>query len=151
MRHGLTFDEFTGTRYLRINRVRELQEAGRLDDALRWQSPDPRVPPSRQIFQPTEISDVVTIDIEPRGDERGFLARTYCEHEFAEHGLVAAVAQCSTVVSPRCGTLRGLHFQESPHAEVKLVQVHSRGAVFLVMVDLRRGLTHAPRVGRGPS
>ena len=38
-RNGLTFEEFTGTRYLRINRVRELQEAGRLDDALRWRVP----------------------------------------------------------------------------------------------------------------
>ena len=38
-RHGLTFDQFTGTRYLRINRVRELQEAGRLDDELRWRTP----------------------------------------------------------------------------------------------------------------
>ena len=38
-RHGLTFDQFTGTRYLRINRVRELQEAGRLDDELRWRPP----------------------------------------------------------------------------------------------------------------
>ena len=39
VRHGLTFGEFTGTRYLRINRVRELQEAGRLDDDLRWRLP----------------------------------------------------------------------------------------------------------------
>jgi nucleoside-diphosphate-sugar epimerase len=39
VRNGLTFEEFTGTRYLRINRVRELQEGGRLDDALRWRSP----------------------------------------------------------------------------------------------------------------
>jgi nucleoside-diphosphate-sugar epimerase len=38
-RHRLTFAEFTGTRYLRINRVRELQEAGRLDDELRWRVP----------------------------------------------------------------------------------------------------------------
>ena len=38
-RNGLTFQEFTGTRYLRINRVRELQEAGRLDDELRWRLP----------------------------------------------------------------------------------------------------------------
>jgi nucleoside-diphosphate-sugar epimerase len=34
--NGLGYEEFTGTRYLRINRVRELQDAGRLDDALRW-------------------------------------------------------------------------------------------------------------------
>jgi len=39
VRNGLTFDEFTGTRYLRINRVRELQEAGRLDDDLHWRAP----------------------------------------------------------------------------------------------------------------
>jgi nucleoside-diphosphate-sugar epimerase len=38
-RNGLTFDEFVGTRYLRINRVRELQDAGRLDDDLRWRTP----------------------------------------------------------------------------------------------------------------
>jgi nucleoside-diphosphate-sugar epimerase len=38
-RNGLSFEEFTGTRYLRINRVRELQESGRLDDALRWRVP----------------------------------------------------------------------------------------------------------------
>jgi nucleoside-diphosphate-sugar epimerase len=39
LRNRLTFEEFTGTRYLRINRVRELQEAGRLDDELRWRVP----------------------------------------------------------------------------------------------------------------
>jgi nucleoside-diphosphate-sugar epimerase len=39
VRNGLTFEEFTGTRYLRINRVRELQDAGRLDDELRWRVP----------------------------------------------------------------------------------------------------------------
>jgi nucleoside-diphosphate-sugar epimerase len=39
VRNGLTFEEFTGTRYLRINRVRELQEAGRIDDQLRWRLP----------------------------------------------------------------------------------------------------------------
>jgi nucleoside-diphosphate-sugar epimerase len=38
-RHGLTFDQFTGTRYLRINRVRALQEDGRLDEDLRWRLP----------------------------------------------------------------------------------------------------------------
>jgi nucleoside-diphosphate-sugar epimerase len=38
-RNGMTFDEFTGTSYLRINRVRELQDAGRLDDELRWRAP----------------------------------------------------------------------------------------------------------------
>ena len=39
LRNAMTFEEFTGTRYLRVNRVRELQEAGRLDDELRWRVP----------------------------------------------------------------------------------------------------------------
>jgi hypothetical protein len=36
VRHGLTYDEFTGARYLRVKRVQELQDAGRLSDDLRW-------------------------------------------------------------------------------------------------------------------
>ena len=43
-RNGLTFEEFTGTRYLRINRVLELQESGRLDEELRWRAPVPADP-----------------------------------------------------------------------------------------------------------
>ena len=34
----MTYDEFIGARYLRVNRVRELQDSGRLDDDLRWQA-----------------------------------------------------------------------------------------------------------------
>ncbi len=46
-RHGLTYEQFTGTRYLRINRVRELQESGRLDQDLRWRLPS--AAPSRSL------------------------------------------------------------------------------------------------------
>ena len=88
------------------------------------------------IFRPTDIPDVIAIDVEPRGDERGFLARTYCEREFAKRGLAMPVVQCSTVFSPRCNTLRGLHFQRSPHWEIKLIRC-TRGAAFVVAVDLR--------------
>jgi dTDP-4-dehydrorhamnose 3,5-epimerase len=88
------------------------------------------------IFRPTELSDVVVIDVEPRGDERGFLARTYCEHELADHGLVARVVQTTTIFSPKRHTLRGLHFQRSPHWETKLVRC-TAGAAFVVATDLR--------------
>jgi dTDP-4-dehydrorhamnose 3,5-epimerase len=88
------------------------------------------------VFRPTEISDVVVIDVEPRGDERGFLARIYCEHELTGHGLVARVVQASTVFSPKRHTLRGLHFQKSPHWETKLVRC-TAGAAFVVAADLR--------------
>ncbi len=89
------------------------------------------------IFTPTHLADAAVIDVERRGDERGFLARTYCEREFADHGLAMPIVQSSTIHSPSRGTLRGLHFQEEPHGEAKLVRC-TRGSVFVVIVDLRR-------------
>ena len=88
------------------------------------------------IFTPTRLRDAMIIDVERRGDERGFLARVFCEREFAEHGLATRFVQGSTIFSPQRHTLRGLHFQAAPHAENKLVRC-TRGAVFVVMVDLR--------------
>ncbi len=89
------------------------------------------------IFNPTPLEGALLIDVEPQSDERGFLARTFCETEFAEQGLPMRIVQSSTIQSPRRHTLRGLHYQEAPHAEIKLVRC-TRGSVFLVMVDLRR-------------
>lgn len=88
------------------------------------------------IVTPGELADAAIIDIEPRGDERGFLARVFCEREFAEHELPTRFVQASTIHSPLRNTLRGLHFQTAPHAEDKLVRC-TRGAVWVVMVDLR--------------
>jgi dTDP-4-dehydrorhamnose 3,5-epimerase len=88
------------------------------------------------IFTPTRLEDAYLIDVERRADERGFLARTFCEREFAENGAPMRIVQSSTIHSPRRHTLRGLHYQEAPHREVKLVRC-TRGSIFLVMVDLR--------------
>ena len=88
------------------------------------------------IFTPTRLRDAVIIDAERRGDERGYLARTFCEKEFAENGLVTRFVQASTIFSPLRGTLRGLHFQEAPHGEVKVVRC-TRGAASVTIVDLR--------------
>jgi dTDP-4-dehydrorhamnose 3,5-epimerase len=90
------------------------------------------------IFTPAGLEDAYLIDVERHEDERGFLARTFCEQEFTEHGLTMRIVQSSTIHSPRRHTLRGLHYQEAPHAEIKLVRC-TRGSVFLVMVDLRPG------------
>jgi dTDP-4-dehydrorhamnose 3,5-epimerase len=87
-------------------------------------------------FTPARLQDAMIIDVEPRGDERGFLARVFCEREFADHGLATRFVQGSTIVSPHRDTLRGLHHQAAPHAENKLVRC-TGGAVFVVMVDLR--------------
>lgn len=90
------------------------------------------------IFNPTPLGGAFLIDIERHSDERGFLARTFCEQEFAEQGLPMRIAQSSTIHSPRRDTLRGLHYQHAPHSEAKLVRC-TRGSIFLVMVDLRPG------------
>lgn len=88
------------------------------------------------IFTSTHLQDALVIDPERHGDERGYLARTFCEQEFADHGLVTRFVQASTIFSPKRDTLRGLHFQKPPHVEVKLVRC-TRGAAYVVIVDLR--------------
>jgi dTDP-4-dehydrorhamnose 3,5-epimerase len=87
-------------------------------------------------FTPMSIAGAFIVDIEPRYDERGFFARTWCENEFAEQGLVGRFVQCNLSHNTLGGTLRGLHYQASPAAEVKIVSC-TRGAAFDVLVDLR--------------
>jgi dTDP-4-dehydrorhamnose 3,5-epimerase len=89
-------------------------------------------------FLPTELPGVLVIEVEPRADERGLFARTYCREEFRAHGLCTDWVQCNVSVNARVGTLRGLHWQAAPHEEVKLVRCTS-GAAFDVVVDLRPG------------
>jgi dTDP-4-dehydrorhamnose 3,5-epimerase len=88
------------------------------------------------IFTETSVLDARIIDIERRGDDRGFFARTMCRVEFAEHGLIADYVQQNTAFSAQRGTLRGLHFQTGDAAEAKLVRC-LQGAIFDVIVDLR--------------
>lgn len=88
------------------------------------------------IFQETKLSGAFIIDLDRRKDERGFFARTFCQHEFAEHGLKPLMAQANVASNLRGGTLRGMHFQYPPAAETKLVRC-TRGAVLDIIVDLR--------------
>ena len=88
------------------------------------------------IFNPTQLEGAFLIEVERHADERGFLARTFCETEFADQGVPMRVVQSSTIRSPYRHTLRGLHFQQAPHAENKLVRC-TQGSIYLVMVDLR--------------
>lgn len=87
-------------------------------------------------FQETILAGACIVEIEPRSDERGFFARTFCQDEFIAHGLNPCVAQCNISFNKHAGTLRGMHFQEAPYSEEKLVRCTS-GAIFDVIVDLR--------------
>jgi len=88
------------------------------------------------IVHPTCVSGAKLLELEPRSDARGFLARYFCRREFADAGLETQFVQMNNAVTRQRGTLRGMHYQLPPAAEVKIVRcVH--GALFDVVVDLR--------------
>lgn len=88
------------------------------------------------IFEETVIAGAYLIRPDRIEDERGFFARIFCAEEFETAGLSTEIVQRNMSVSHEKGTLRGLHYQSSPHAEVKVVRC-PRGAIFDVAVDLR--------------
>jgi dTDP-4-dehydrorhamnose 3,5-epimerase len=87
-------------------------------------------------FQQTKLNGAFEIHLEPKADERGFFARTWCQREFEAHGLDPRLVQCSVSFNGRKGTLRGMHYQAPPNAEAKLVRC-ARGAIYDVVLDLR--------------
>jgi len=88
------------------------------------------------IFRPTMLPGVVEIRLDPKGDERGFFARSWCQREFEAHGLNPSTVQCNISFNERKGTLRGMHYQAEPHPEAKLIRC-TRGAIYDVVIDLR--------------
>lgn len=72
------------------------------------------------------------------GDERGFLSRLFCADELCIAGWRKPIAQINQTLTTKMGTLRGMHYQQAPDAEVKLVS-SLKGAVWDVAVDLRAG------------
>ncbi|MEI9941305.1 MAG: dTDP-4-dehydrorhamnose 3,5-epimerase family protein [Pseudomonadota bacterium] len=88
------------------------------------------------IFSETSLAGAYVIGLEERVDERGSFARTFCEREFAEHGLPTRFPQSNLSRNRLAGTLRGMHYQVAPYAEAKLVRCAS-GAIYDMIVDLR--------------
>jgi dTDP-4-dehydrorhamnose 3,5-epimerase len=87
-------------------------------------------------FIETKLKGAFIITPDLIQDERGFFARTFCRREFEEHGLNSSLVQCNLSFNKKKGTLRGMHYQVAPHAEVKLVRC-TTGAIYDVIVDLR--------------
>jgi len=102
--------------------------------------PDDRVAigsDDRFTIEPTPLDGLVVVTRHPRRDERGSLERLFCEHDLAS--LLPAgrrIVQVNRTCTRTPGTIRGMHFQRPPHAELKIVSC-LRGAVFDVAVDLR--------------
>lgn len=95
-------------------------------------------------FLETPLAGAYLITISPRGDSRGWFARTYCEREFSQIGHHAPWVQMNHSMTRQLGAIRGMHFQYQPHAEIKLVRCVA-GRVFDVLVDLRAG---SPTLGQ---
>ena len=88
------------------------------------------------VFRQSKLAGAFLIELEIHSDERGSFARSFCVREFQDRGLDSTVVQCSLSYNARRGTLRGMHFQQHPHEETKLVRC-ARGAMYDVIVDLR--------------
>ena len=89
-------------------------------------------------FEETALPDVWIVTPELKEDHRGFFARTWCEREFAAHGITDRWVQCSVSFNTKKGTVRGLHYQRAPHEEAKLVRC-TAGRLYDVVVDIRPG------------
>lgn len=89
-------------------------------------------------FVPTALEGVLIVEPEPRRDDRGFLARTYCEREFAAQGLNTRWVQNNHTSTRQKGSVRGMHWQAEPMPEIKLVRCLA-GRVLDVVVDVRPG------------
>ncbi len=87
-------------------------------------------------FIETELKGAFVIEPERIEDSRGFFARAFCENEFMAHGLNTRWVQSNISFNERAGTLRGMHYQKEPYAEIKLVRC-TRGGIYDVIVDLR--------------
>ncbi len=88
------------------------------------------------LIQPASLSGVFTVEPSPKGDARGFFARTYCEREFANQGLNTRWVQQNHTRTQGAGSVRGMHFQAEPHPEIKLVRCLA-GEAWDVVVDVR--------------
>ncbi len=89
------------------------------------------------IFEPLELEGAYLLKPEKHEDKRGFFARSFCKNELQDQGLVTEFVQCNISYNKKKGTLRGMHYQLSPHQETKLVRC-SRGAIYDVIVDIRK-------------
>jgi len=89
------------------------------------------------IFYETNLSGSYIVQLQPITDSRGWFARTFCKNEFTQIGHNKEWVQMNHSFTAQKGTIRGMHFQRPPHAEIKMVRCIA-GAVYDVIIDLRK-------------
>ena len=90
------------------------------------------------IFEKLDIKGAFIIISEPFEDERGVFRRNFCQKEFAAHGIVTSIAQANISENRYKHTLRGFHYQVSPHGEGKTMTI-LKGRIYDIILDLRKG------------
>ena len=88
-------------------------------------------------FTPLSLKDAYTIDLQPRGDERGRFTRLFCARELAQIGHTKPIVNVNHSYTQKAGTIRGMHFQYPPDCEIKIVKC-VRGAIWDCIVDIRK-------------
>lgn len=87
-------------------------------------------------FEETSLKDAWIIDLEPFVDARGYFARTFCANEFTAHGIDPKFVQSNLSHNHKRGTVRGMHIQNAPAEESKLIRC-VQGALYDIIIDLR--------------
>jgi len=87
-------------------------------------------------FTELPVVGAFLVELEPRTDDRGFFARSWCARELSARGLVADLRQCNISCNTRRGTVRGMHFSAHVPGEAKVVRC-TAGKIFDVLLDLR--------------
>lgn len=88
------------------------------------------------IFSETKLKGVFVIQLEKISDERGFFARSWDKNIFEQNGCNSKFVQCNISFNTKKGTIRGMHYQNEPRPEAKLVRC-TKGKIFDVVIDLR--------------
>lgn len=88
------------------------------------------------LFKETELKGSYIIYPDKYEDIRGFFMRTFCKNKFKSHNIDFNIVQTNMSFSHKKGTLRGMHYQDKPYEEAKIVQC-IKGSMYDVIIDLR--------------
>ncbi len=88
-------------------------------------------------FFKTKIKDVYVIEPEPFRDHRGMFARVFCKNDIKKIGHYKEIVNINHSVTKKKGSIRGIHFQYPPKAEIKIIKC-IKGSIFDVAIDLRK-------------